>query len=35
MSAFSVSGKADVTAAGAIILICSTGEKEKKKKNLF
>lgn len=32
VSAFSVSGKADVAAAGAITLICST---VKKKKNLF
>lgn len=30
VSAFSVSGKADVTAAGAITLICSTGGEKKK-----
>lgn len=34
VSAFSVSGKADVAAAGAITLIFST-VKKKKKKNLF
>jgi len=32
VSAFSVSGKADVAAAGAVTLICSTGGKKKKLK---